>query len=528
MNLLVGARREPLKDEVTPASNREHAVTQYGKIGGCEMEIPGPFGLIVFGASGDLSRRKIFPSLFRLYREELLPKNFFILGSARAEMKNSAFRNMARDAVEGSATDFDSRLWADFEGHIYYMKMEYDRPDSYRSLRRKIIRREQKHDTGGNRIFYLAIPPEVYETVITSVGSVGLSRELPGYNHIVIEKPIGWDLDSAKRLNSVLGKYFREDQIYRMDHYLAKETVQNILVFRFANSLFEPLWNRRYIDHVQITVSETLGVEHRAGYYEKAGVIRDMFQNHILQLLSLTAMEAPAVFEAERVRDEKAKVLRSARPIPLDRIDDFVVPGQYGAGAIDGTDVVSYREEPGVSRDSLVPTYAAMKIYIDNWRWHGVPFYLRSGKRLSHRKAEISVHYRPVPHLMFAQTIAGAIEPNTLVLKLQPEEGISLSIQVKTQGSRICLSPVAMDFSYPKLFSMNDYERILLDCMQGDQMLFVREDEVELTWSLLSPLIQKIEATSKKDEFPNYPAGSKGPEAADLLIRKDGRTWIPL
>ena len=310
-----------------------------------------------------------------------------------------------------------------------------------------------------------------------------------------------------------------------MDHYLAKETVQNILMFRFANSIFEPLWDRKYIDHIQITVAETLGVEHRAGYYEKAGVLRDMFQNHLFQLLALTAMEPPSVFEAERVRDEKAKVLRSIRPFPLDRLDDSVVIGQYGEGKVDGVKVSGYRDEPDVMPDSVTPTFAALKVLIDNWRWNGVPFYLRSGKRLSGKKAEISVHFKTVPHLMFAGKISESIEPNALVIRIQPDEGISLYFQAKTPGSRLCLSPVLMDFSYQKVFSLNDYERVLLDCMQGDQMLFVRGDGVEEAWALLSPLLEKLESITYPKNFPNYEAGSSGPDAAAELLKKDGRSW---
>lgn len=503
--------------------------SRYKTVGNCDMEIPGPFSLIIFGASGDLSKRKIFPSLYRLKKEKLLPENFFIIGTARSESKNGDFRETLRDAVKQAfPDDFDDEIWAGFQEHVYYEQMDYMVVDSYRSLRKKIVYHEKKYDTGGNRIFYLAIPPEAYENVTDHIGSVGLAKEKPGYNHIVVEKPIGSDLLSARRLNSVLGRYFREDQIYRMDHYLAKDTVQNILVFRFANSIFEPLWNRRYIDHVQITVSESIGVEHRAGYYEKSGVIRDMFQNHILQLLCLTAMEPPAVFESERVRDEKAKVLRSVRPLPLENIGDVAVLGQYGPGKVGGRDVIGYRSEPGVAPDSVTPTYAAIKVYIDNWRWNGVPFYLRSGKRLAQRKAEISVHYKPVPHLMFSRAIKEAIEPNTLLMRVQPDEGISLLMQSKLQGSRICLDPVTMDFSYPKVLSMNDYERVLLDCMQGDQMLFVREDGVELAWSLVAPLLEKLEPSIRPGEIPIYPAGSDGPEQADAVINKNGRSWMPV
>jgi glucose-6-phosphate 1-dehydrogenase len=501
----------------------------YRTVGSCDVEVPGPFCLVVFGASGDLTRRKIIPSVYRLYRNRLLPDNFFIVGTARTEMNDSDFRDSMRDAVRTAfPEDFDDNLWLEFTKKIYYIQVDYGEINSYKSLKERLVPLEGRYNTMGNRIFYLAIPPAVYETVILNLGSSGLSKECGGYTHVVIEKPFGRDLESARKLNAVLKRCFKERQIYRMDHYLAKETVQNILVFRFANSIFEPLWNRRYIDHVQITVAETLGVEHRANYYEKAGVIRDMFQNHIFQLLALTAMEPPSVFEADRVRDEKVKVFRSIRPFPLDRLQDYVVVGQYGKGRIADKEVVGYREEHGVSPDSTTPTFAALKVFIDNWRWNGVPFYLRSGKRLSRRKAEISIHYREVPHIMFAKTIRDSIEPNTLVLRVQPDEGISLIVQARTPGSRVCLNRVVMDFTYQKVFFLDAYERVLLDCMQGDQMLFVREDGVELTWALLTPLIEKLESETRPEKFPNYASGSSGPDEAELLLKKDGRVWRAL
>ena len=499
---------------------------RYGAMNGCDIEIPDPFCLTVFGASGDLTQRKIIPALYRLDRDKLFPEDFVVLGTARTAMSDSAFRALMKDAVKSAFPDtFDRTAWKKFSQRLYYLRVEYGERDSFLRLRKRILALEKKHETRENRIFYLAVPPAVYEPVISSIGSVGLSQEEKGYTHIVIEKPIGRDIESAGRLNSVLKSAFSERQIYRMDHYLAKETVQNILMFRFANSIFEPLWNRRYIDHIQITVAETLGVEHRAGYYEKAGVLRDMFQNHLFQLLALTAMEPPSVFEAERVRDERAKVLRSIRPFPLDRLDGSVVIGQYGEGKVEGTKVSAYRDEPDVMPDSATPTFAALKVLIDNWRWNGVPFYLRSGKRLSGKKAEISVHFKTVPHLMFAGKISENIEPNVLVIRIQPDEGISLYFQAKTPGSRLCLSPVLMDFAYQKVFSLNDYERVLLDCMQGDQMLFVRGDGVEVAWALLSPLIDKLESIKYPKKFPNYEAGSSGPDAAAELLKKDGRFW---
>jgi glucose-6-phosphate 1-dehydrogenase len=401
--------------------------------------------------------------------------------------------------------------------------------ESYqRSLRKKLPRLEKKHQTGGNRIFYLAVPPSLYEPIILNLGATGLSRETGGYAHVVIEKPFGRDLESARGLNQSLKNSFQENQVCRIDHYLALETVQNLLMFRFANSIFEPLWNRRYIDHIQITASETLGVEHRAGYYEQSGVIHDMFQNQMFQLFALTAMEPPAIFEAERVRNEKVKVLSSIRPFPLDALDLYVVTGQYGRGEMDGKPVPGYREEEGVLKRSSTPTFAAMKVLIDNWRWNGVPFYLRSGKRLAKRKTEISVHFRPVPHLMFAGTLQEPVEANTLILRVRPDEGMNLILQTKNPGSLICLRPVSMDFSYQNDVFMDAYEWVLLNCMHDDQLLFVREDAVEQPWSLLTPLIERLESTTTTERFPNYAAGSSGPKEADSLIAREGRQWSPL
>ena len=522
-----GDFRETRERSETPVTVRDGR--KYRKTGECEIEMPAPFCLVIFGATGDLSRRKIFPSLYRLNRNGYFPEEFVILGTARSESDDNGFRELIRDSLRNfHPSDFEGNSWTDFAEHVYYARVNYDETVAYTSLGQKIFALEKKYRTGTNRIFYLAVPPSAYESVTANIASLGFSREDEGYSHLVIEKPIGRDLDSARSLNATVSRHFSESQIYRMDHYLAKETVQNILMFRFANSIFEPLWNRRYIDHVQITVSETIGIEHRAGYYDGAGVLRDMFQNHIFQLLSLTAMEPPTAFEAERVRDEKVKMFRSVRAFPEHGSRDLVVLGQYGAGKIGEEDVVGYRGEPGVPAGSITPTFAAMKVFVDNWRWNGVPFYLRSGKRLSQRKAEISVHFRQVPHLMFSPFIHERIEPNTLVIRVQPDEGISLLIQAKTQGSKVCLNPVVMDFSYPKIVSLSDYERVLLDCMQGDQMLFVREDWVEQTWSLLMPVLERIETATGGDAFPNYAAGSAGPAEADALIESDGRSWIPI
>jgi glucose-6-phosphate 1-dehydrogenase len=501
---------------------------EYASLSQCQMEIPAPFCLVIFGASGDLSRRKILPALYKLESDKLFPDDYVILGIARTEMDNSGFRDLMKEAVKGAFSEIEADTWDKIAERLFYMRVDYGDQESFTRLKKELEEIEQRHNTRGNRIFYLALPPAAYGPVISNIGAAGLSLEERGYSHIVIEKPFGRDSDSSKQLNSILKNVFTEKQIYRMDHYLAKETVQNILIFRFANSIFEPLWNRRYIDHVQITVSETLGVEHRAEYYEKAGVLRDMFQNHIFQLLALTAMEPPSVFEAERVCDEKLKVLRSIRPFPSDRPDEVAVIGQYGSGKIKGEQVSSYREEEGVSPASAMPTFAALKVMIDNWRWNGVPFYLRSGKRLAKKKAEISIHYKPVPHLMFSRALKESIEPNTLVIRIQPDEGISLNFQTKTPGTRLCLNPAPMDFSYQRVFALDDYERVLLDCMQGDRMLFLRSDEVEETWSLLTPLIERLESEGHQKNFPNYDAGTSGPEATASLPERDGRSWRPI
>jgi glucose-6-phosphate 1-dehydrogenase len=495
----------------------------------CGTEIPGPGCLVIFGASGDLTKRKLIPSLFRLFRHQKLPKDFFVLGLGRTEIGMERFRESFRySARKAFPQDFDSPLWNEFAMRLYYSVLDYSAPDSYASLNNRLPPLEKKHRTEGNRIFYLATPPVVYEPVVKHLGSSGLSREEGGYSRVVIEKPFGRDLDSAKRLNGMLRNSFEERQIYRIDHYVAKETVQNIFMFRFANSIFEPLWNNRYIDHIQITSSENLGIEHRAGYYEKTGVLRDMFQNHMLQLLALTAMEPPDAFEADRVRDERVKALRSIRPILFEKLDEHVVTGQYGRGRIHGKPVVGYREESEVSESSATPTFAALKLYVDNWRWNGVPFYLRSGKRLSNWKIEISVHFKPVPHLMFFSSLEGPIDPNVLVFRVQPDEGISLNFQTKQPGSKICLKPVLMDFAYQKEVLLDAYEWVLLDCMLGDSTLFVREDGVEQAWSLLTPIIEKLESETEANAFPNYEAGSSGPREAALLIARDGRRWRPL
>ena len=505
------------------------AEPKYKLVGKCEIEVPQPAALIIFGASGDLTKRKLFPALYQLFKSKMLSEQFFILGTSRVKMSTDQFRRTMLDAVkETSSGDFAQPIWDEFAPHIYYSPFDYADPASYTgSLRDILPGLESRHQTGGNRVFYLAIPPTVFEPVIHNLGAAGLSREDKGRSHVVIEKPFGHDLASARRLNQLVHTYYKETQIFRIDHYLAKETVQNILMFRFANSIFEPLWNRRYIDHVQITSAEALGIEYRAGYYDEAGVIRDMFQNHMLQLICLTALEPPAVFTADRVQDEKAKVLRSLRKFPLDKLGDHLVVGQYTKGTINGYEVPGYREEKGVAQESMTPTYAAMKLFIDNWRWHGVPFYLRSGKRLAKRETTISIHFKEVPHSMFPDSVGVPIEPNTIVLKIQPDEGMSLDFQTKQPGTKVCLKPAQMTYSYPRGVLLDAYGWVLLDCMLGDQMLFMRKDSVELAWAALTPVLDMI-TLRKLIPLVSYAAGSDGPDEAVHLIEKDGRSWRPL
>ena len=500
-------------------------------VNSCEIEIPGSYGLVIFGASGDLAMRKLIPSLYHLFTSRMLPERFFILGTGREAMTTERYREVMLGAVK-AAFPGDSALsdWPSFSERLHYTTLDYRDPAAYvGGLRDRLPELERAYQTKKNRIFYLAVPPTVFEDIINNLGAAGLAQEGDdGSSRIVIEKPFGRDLGSARRLEGVVHGHFHEHQVYRIDHYLAKETVQNILMFRFANSIFEPLWNRRYIDHVQITAAETLGVEHRAGYYEQAGVVRDMFQNHMFQLLAITAMEPPSTFKADRVRDEKVKVFRSIRPFPLDRLETAVVVGQYAGGAGGASPMPAYREEEGVAPRSGTPTYAAMKVFVDNWRWQGVPFYLRSGKRLAARKTEIAIHFRQVPHSMFPSSIGGPIEPCVLALRIQPDEGMTLTIQTKQPGSKVCLHPVALNFAYSRGVHLDAYEWVLLDCMLGDHMLFTRQDGVEETWKLLTPVIERLEEVSKNGDLPFYAAGSDGPEEGKRLLAQDGRTWRPL
>ena len=480
-----------------------------------------PFTIVIVGATGDLTERKLLPALFNLYLNKGLPKHFQIVGCGRTKLDAQQFRQKMVNAIESARGKYESK-WRSFQRAIHYFTLDYDDLDAFKHLAEFLKRIDQKCHTQGNRIFYLALPPSLYQTVADSIGQTGLAGEKEnsnGWARIVVEKPFGRDLKTATHLDQRLNKFFQEHQIFRIDHYLAKETVQNILMFRFANAIFEPIWNRRYIDHVHITATEKLGVEHRAGYYEQAGVIRDMFQNHMMQLLVLTAMEPPSLFEANQVRDEKTKIFRALRPFPVENLYDYLVLGQYGAGTIDGHSVPAYCDEPDVRPDSLTPTFAKMKVFIDNWRWQNVPFFLTSGKRLAKKRTEIAIQFKEVPHSIFRQALGETIVANRLILGIYPEEKVTLTFQTKQPGAKVCLRPVTMDFYYSQNYSgpvLDAYEKVLIDCMLGDQMLFWRQDGVELSWSFLTPILNACETCSNRGEMLQiYAAGSGGPNVVN-------------
>ena len=484
--------------------------------------------LVIFGASGDLTRRKLLPALFHLEQAGLLPEKLSIVGVARRPLGDKFAEDMRGGIVEfGSVEASDPKL-DNFVERIGYFPLRFDHPGDYIGLKAEIERIAQEKGIGGRRLFYLATAPEHFASIIENLGAQGMAQPEQGKVGVVIEKPFGHDLDSARALNTQVNAVFREDQVFRIDHYLGKETVQNILVFRFANGIFEPIWNRNYVDHVQITVAETLGVEGRGPFYEKAGALRDVVQNHVMELLSLVALEPPSSFEAESVRREKLKVWRAIPSIPILN----VVRGQYGAGVVDGQQVVSYRDEARVSPESGTETYAAVKLEVENWRWAGVPFYLRAGKRMQKRATEISIQFKQPPLLIFDRLAARAacqvIKPNLLTIRIQPDEGIALRFGAKvptTPEMDVC--PVNMDFDYAAAFgksSANGYERLLLDAMLGDQTLFAHRDGVETTWALYTPILEAW-AAKIPEKFPNYAAGSWGPECGDHLVASGGHAW---
>jgi len=483
---------------------------------------------VIFGASGDLTKRKLIPALYNLAKDNLLSKEFALVGVARNEMNTEQFRDMINKEIgDFATTKLDPKQWEWLSQRIHYVSGNFDDPNVYQTLGTLLSALDKQLGTKGNYFFYLATAPTFFGLIIKQLGAAGLVTEDKGFRRVIIEKPFGRDLDSAKALNKEIRKVLDEKQIYRIDHYLGKETVQNILVFRFANGIFEPIWNRRYIDHIQITVSETVGVEQRGAYYDTAGTLRDMVPNHIFQLISLTAMEPPVSFDADVVRDEQAKILKALSPMTDEEVLTRTVRGQYGAGEVKGHKIANYREEPLVAPDSRTETFVAMKLFIDNWRWADVPFYLRTGKALPKRATEIAIQFKKAPFVLFRKTAVDNLEPNRLVLHLQPDEGISMSFGAKIPGPVVQIGGVNMNFNYTDYFNatpQTGYERLLYDCMLGDATLFQRSDMVEAAWHVVAPILDVWEALPPR-RFPNYAAGTWGPAESDEMLAKDRRHW---
>ncbi len=489
---------------------------------------------IIFGASGDLTRRKLIPALYNLACADLLPHDFSVIGFAVTEMNDDSFRESLKEALQASkeASSFNPKVWDAFAQNLHYITADFLTPEGYQKLSDRLKKFEEKDGGKGNRLFYLATPPSFYADIVERLGThqlvVDSAQVKDVWTRVIIEKPFGHDLPSALDLNVSIHKTLREDQIYRIDHYLGKETVQNIMAFRFANAIIEPIWNRRYVDHVQITAAETLGVEHRGGYYEHAGCLRDMFQNHLLQLLSIVAMEPPVKYGGSSIRDRKADVLKAIVPINPENLAETAVRGQYGPGKVNGVNMPGYREEEGVNPNSITETFVAMKLFVDTWRWADVPFYLRSGKRMPQKLTEIVIQFKRVPHLFFNLTPEDQMEPNVLTIRIQPNEGIALRFGAKAPGPGMHLRQVQMNFDYSEAFKVEPttaYETLLLDAMQGDQTLFNRADAVEQAWTVLEPLLDIWQATKPFQPFPNYGSGTWGPSTADALLTKDGRAW---
>jgi glucose-6-phosphate 1-dehydrogenase len=487
-----------------------------------------PCAIVLFGASGDLAKRKVIPALFDLASHDSLGERYSIVGFARTPMTDESFRTTAGEAAKtiSEGGPVDPAKWSEFASNLFYTAGDYGDQEAYARLAKRLTELDASHNLCGNRIFYLSTPPEVYADIIEQLGRAGLSRPCnpKAWVRIIVEKPFGRDLASAKELNQIVHNVFEENQVYRIDHYLGKDTVQNLLVLRFGNGIFEPLWNRNYVDHVQITAAETLGVERRGGFYETAGALRDMIQSHVLQLTSLVAVEPPAAFDATAVRNEKLKVLQSIRPFDLEAVAQAVVRGQYAKGSTNSKSVPGYREEQGVSPQSRTETFVAAKLLIDNWRWANVPFYLRTGKRLAKRSTEIVIQFKRAPHVVFRGREA---EPNRLILNIQPDEGISISFGAKRPGTEMSIGNVNMDFSYKEGFgdaTRSAYATLVNDCLRGDATLFDRGDNVEAAWSLVDPILD-VWSAAKTAAVPQYASGSWGPRESDLLLERDGRKW---
>ena len=492
--------------------------------------VPDPATFVLFGATGDLAHRKVVPALYQLWRTHLLPHEFTIVAVGRRPYTDEVFRQELRDSLEAYSRvqPVDRDTWDELAGRIVYHQGDFGDPVLYQGLSDRLDQLDLQHGTRGNRIFYLASQPSAFAEIVAGLGRVGLDHERHegGWRRVVIEKPFGRDLNSAIRLNREVGKVFRERQVYRIDHYLGKETVRNLLVFRFANGIFEPIWNRRHIDHVQITVAESIGIEGRGAFYEETGASRDFLQNHLLQLLSLVAMEPPATFDADALRNEKVKVIRAIPELTREQVTRDVVRGQYGPGWVSAKPVAAYREEPEVDPASETETYVAARLTIDDWRWSGVPFYLRMGKRLPKRATEIAIQFKGVPHQLIKDS-ASDPEANLLAMRIQPDEGIMLRFGAKVPGLGIDVRNVTMDFTYGSAFqndSPDAYETLILDALLGDASLFTRADEVEEAWSIVDPIVEAW-AEMPPPDFPNYEAGTWGPEIADDLLARDGRRW---
>ena len=514
----------------------------------------GPCTIVIFGATGDLTKRKLIPALYNLVEQNLLPAQFAIVGVGRTEESLETFRSKILDALREFATgDIDENLLVWLGDRLHYLAGNFQSPETYQELGKLLAHIDQTRGTSGNYLHYLATAPSFFEEITRRLGEANLAQETKidsgskegenselkakeQWRRVIFEKPFGRDLASAQKLNRDIGLVLKEKQIYRIDHYLGKETVQNILIFRFGNGLFEPVWNHRYIDHVQITVAEQVGVEARGGYYDASGALRDMIQNHLFQLLAMVAMEPPVSFAADAVRDEKSKVLRAIEPLSAEDVLRNVVRGQYGAGQRESAAnqqseqqvaYRAYRSEPKVAADSQTETFVAMKLSIDNWRWAGVPFYLRTGKHLPERVSEVAIQFKQVPSLLFRETSMDELVPNFLVIRIQPNEGISLQFGAKVPGPKVQMGSVKMSFCYADYFNASPttgYETLLYDCMTGDATLFQRSDNVELGWQVVTPILDVWQAVPARD-FPNYPAGSWGPNAADDLLAQDGRSW---